>query len=351
MADTQQIDYLSKIKLDLEANRFADTSEINCGMFQLKSANKSLEESSMTSEPGALWKTLWNEGEVCCLFSDRCLGKSILAIQIAEEIARKQKVLYFDFELSNKQFEKRYSNDGMNCQCDEIHLHRFPESLFRVTLDRTQMGLGNNLENLMSGMQQAVVTTGSKVLVIDSLSNLCNGLTKTNVMGKVMATLTEMAHTHNLSVLVLFRTSKRFLSTPIRWDNIDGRKRLHNFFDSAFAIGQSFLSPKLRYIIQVKGKRNPFVHGKDNVIVCEIKKLGDAPKFVEVELANEKIHLRSNLQEEQMEFLQEIRQLQENGLTIREIADLKNISKTRIFRLLDKVDKSSPLYYHVKFQE
>ncbi len=57
------------------------------------------------------------------LFADTNTGKSILAVQIGNSIATgqhipgftfgtiKQKVLYLDFELSDKQFENRYSNN------------------------------------------------------------------------------------------------------------------------------------------------------------------------------------------------------------------------------------------------
>ncbi len=64
---------------------------------------------------------LWFEGELCILFAERQLGKSILAVQIGQRDKRKvcpcllkftleaekQKVVYFDFELSEKQFETR----------------------------------------------------------------------------------------------------------------------------------------------------------------------------------------------------------------------------------------------------
>ena len=87
-----------------------------CGLFQYKSFNKTLEESRELADPLPLWKTLWYEGEICCLFGDTGTGKSILAVQIAKEIAEKKKILYFDFELSEKQFEMRYKDtDGNLC--------------------------------------------------------------------------------------------------------------------------------------------------------------------------------------------------------------------------------------------
>ncbi len=51
-------------------------------------------------------------GELSCLFADsNVMGKSILAVQIADRIARTDNVLYLDFELSEKQFQLRYTNE------------------------------------------------------------------------------------------------------------------------------------------------------------------------------------------------------------------------------------------------
>ena len=66
-------------------------------------------------EPGQLFGNFWREGEVAILFGESGTGKSILAVQIAESIARglngksAQAVLYFDFKSTLAQFLERYS--------------------------------------------------------------------------------------------------------------------------------------------------------------------------------------------------------------------------------------------------
>ncbi len=64
-----------------------------------------------------LFGELWCEGEICILFADTNVGKSILATQIADDIGKgkneeglkvevePQPITYFDFELSDKQLE------------------------------------------------------------------------------------------------------------------------------------------------------------------------------------------------------------------------------------------------------
>ncbi len=73
-----------------------------------------------------LFGDFWFESELAVLFAETNAGKSILAVQIADSISRgvdispfvcdagAQKVLYFDFELSERQFFIRYSEDGEN---------------------------------------------------------------------------------------------------------------------------------------------------------------------------------------------------------------------------------------------
>lgn len=77
-------------------------------------AARTISEAALRPNPDALWLSLWYEGEVCCLFSDSNLGKSIYAVQIATRIAETKKVLYFDFELSDKQFQLRYTDEQGN---------------------------------------------------------------------------------------------------------------------------------------------------------------------------------------------------------------------------------------------
>jgi hypothetical protein len=96
------------------------------GLFLVKPANKWMEESKKRPIPQKLYSDLWYEGELCILYSDTNQGKSILGVQIGDSItkgiaisgfkmeAKKQPVLYFDFELSEKQFEARYSLDFNN---------------------------------------------------------------------------------------------------------------------------------------------------------------------------------------------------------------------------------------------
>ena len=100
----------------------------NIGVMSIKTANRTILEASQAATPRALWDSFWYEGELSCLFADSNVGKSILAVQIADRIARTDNVLYLDFELSEKQFQLRYTDEHGKP-------YTFPERLYRVSLD------------------------------------------------------------------------------------------------------------------------------------------------------------------------------------------------------------------------
>ena len=109
-------------------------------LFKVMRANEWIEISKNKPIPKMLFSEFWFEGELCIMFADTNVGKSILAVQIADSISKgipiqgfnlecvNQPVLYFDFELSEKQFENRYSIDYAN------H-YAFDDNLVRVEID------------------------------------------------------------------------------------------------------------------------------------------------------------------------------------------------------------------------
>src|SRR5574344_2657152 len=98
---------LEAIKAEVDSIAPAE-GETFVGMLAIKTANRTIRDAARRPNPKDLFNGLWYEGEVCCLFADSNIGKSIFAVQMAAEIARTQKVLYVDCELSDKQFQLRY---------------------------------------------------------------------------------------------------------------------------------------------------------------------------------------------------------------------------------------------------
>ncbi len=108
--------YISLIQGDLaRASQVQTGMPESVGMMTIKTANLTILEASRQPAPRALWKSFWYEGELSCLFADSNVGKSILAVQIADRIARTDIVLYLDFELSENSSSFAIPTDMAGC--------------------------------------------------------------------------------------------------------------------------------------------------------------------------------------------------------------------------------------------
>ena len=126
--------------------------------------------------PEMLFGEFWHEGEISILFSDSNLGKSILSVQIADSIskgqqipgfrleAKKQPVLYFDFELSAKQFEVRYSIKNEAQKVFENH-YSFDDNFKRIEINPdAEIPTESTFENYLNqSLEQSIIETGAKI--------------------------------------------------------------------------------------------------------------------------------------------------------------------------------------------
>ena len=202
-----------------------------------------------------LFSEFWYEHEVCILFSDTNLGKSILAVQIANSIskgipisgfkleAEKQPVLYFDFELTEKQFQNRYSQNYENA-------YHFDDNLLRVEINPdSEIPNGITFEEyLYHSLEALIVGQQTKILVIDNLTYLRTETEKAKDALPLMKELKALKNKYHLSLLILAHTPKRDLSKPITRNDLQGSKMLINFCDSSFSIGESSTDKGVRYI-------------------------------------------------------------------------------------------------------
>ena len=300
------------------------------GMLSIKSANRTLTEASMTANPKQLYGEFWFEHEIGCLFADSNVGKSILAIQIAEDIAKTgETVLYFDFELSEKQFQLRFTDEHGN-------LHHFPSTLYRVQPDMNLIAaLDEPFEDaLMRNIENAAVETKARILIIDNISILCMQMEKGEDSAALVQRLRTLKNKYGFSILIIAHTPKRNMSMPITQNDLAGSKKLFNFIDSCFAIGLSAQGGNMRYVKQVKVRNCEMRYGGDNVMVCHIEKVGTMVQFINMGTAPEHDHLRMVNREEQV---QEARLLSASGLSLRDIASRMGVSKSTVDRMLREV--------------
>lgn len=163
--------YINMIHGDLaRASQVQSGMPENVGVMNIKTANRTILEASQKPTPRSLWDCFWYEGELSCLFADSNVGKSILAVQIADRIAQTDNVLYLDFELSEKQFQLRYTNEHGN-------LYSFPERLYRVSLDCDSLLDANFEEAIIGSIEQMALQTGGKSQMKEDKLSVLSGRT------------------------------------------------------------------------------------------------------------------------------------------------------------------------------
>lgn len=317
--------------------RFAETSleesePLDVGLFTIKSFNKVLSDAAMKKEPKKLFDEFWYEGETCCLFADSNVGKSILAVQIARSIATSQKVLYFDFELSEHHFLRRYTDDETN------QPYKFSQNLYRVCLNY-MMGAYTVEElpdRIMSNIEKSVKEIGASVIIIDNLTWIAYNSRSTKMAGELMKRLSAMKVQYNLSMLILAHTPKRNISKPITQNDLGGSKMIMNFLDSAFAIGFSSKDPNMRYIKQIKVRYADMKYGEDNVWLCEIRKVRSFLMLFRLGFGMESEHLKKRKDGDKEALIAKIKMMKASGKSIREIAAELGMSPATVDRYSKK---------------
>ncbi|MBR4886113.1 MAG: AAA family ATPase [Muribaculaceae bacterium] len=308
------------------------------GCIELQSANDAIIEAREMPNPIRLYPPFWNEGEIACLFADSNVGKSILAVQIADHIALnfRRVVHYYDFELTKKQFQMRYTVE----QTSKSYI--FSPYLRRPVV-AVEGDIAGNEDSLMNAIEQAAVSDQCSVIIIDNLTCLCNNSESGDTAGRFMARLMELKKRLGLSVLVIAHTPKRDLTQPISQNDLAGSKRLFNFFDSVFAMGKS-AHDNTRYIKQIKTRMGILEHGIDNVLTGQVVQYDDGFLCFEPSVTCDERHLLDTKSDSR---LSEVAQLRSEGLSIRKIAEQLGVSKSVIGRMvtdyrLDKAEVIAP---------
>ncbi|MEO6633178.1 MAG: AAA family ATPase [Mucilaginibacter sp.] len=312
------------------------------GLLITHSASHWLKKASEKPIPKMLFGKFWYEGEICILFADSNLGKSILAVQIGNCIntgkamqpfpveAAAQPVLYLDFELSDKQFEARYSDNYAN---------HYP---FKLDFSRSELnpegsvppGFADFDEYLIAELERAIIQKKTKVVIVDNLTYLRNETEQAKDALPLMKQLKALKNKYDLSLLVLAHTPKRDLSQQITLNDLQGSKMLMNFCDSAFTIGQSSAEKDLRYLKQIKQRNTSQVYGYTNVCLCRITKPSNFLQYEFTGYGNELDHLKKPNDRMNQEEIDQAMQLRNEGLTLREIGKKMNITHQKADRLI-----------------
>ena len=330
------IENITKAIVENEEN---DTNNDD-GLWMTK-ANKAMEKAFKIKDRESLYKRLWYESEICVLFAMSNLGKSILAVQIANEIAKSGKLVnYLDYELEDKQFQQRYTNNRTK------QMFKFSDNLFRANLS-VDFALNNNgrVERFFKKLEE-LSKKGVKIFILDNITSLVDKIENGDVVLDFMRRLKQLKEKYGLSILIVAHTTKKKDSTPLTQDNLAGSKKLMNFVDSAFAIGKSLVETDVKYIKQLKVRYGKFTNDEDNVLLCKIVKEDNFPHFVECGYAVEKDLLntkKSIANEGKRELMHAAYVLHTQGVSNRKIGRELGVSDKTIGKWIGQFKSSKAL--------
>ena len=339
--------------------------------FVVQSGNEWIAKSKSQPVPKKLFGEFWFENELCILFADTNVGKSILAVQIADAISRgsdcrsltvkegsekqrpdlalpngqasalstecpAQKVVYFDFELTSKQFESRFSErqDGLG---EFVNHYEFHRNFYRAEInpDTSDFGAFKNFEDFLNhALETTVVSSGAKVLIIDNLTYLRDETENARNALPLMKYLKKLKSKHGLSILALAHTPKRDSTKPLGRNDLQGSKMLINFCDSSFAIGESAKNVGMRYLKQIKARNTELIYHAENVLMGSIVKSGNFLHFEFLDTAMELEHLRVFTDKQRQELIDQVKALTAQGLNQRQVAEKLGISQMTVSRYL-----------------
>jgi archaellum biogenesis ATPase FlaH len=231
--------------------------------------------------PPRLWGNYWYTGDICYMFAGQNKGKSILAVQIADAIARggtvagfvnetpAQPVLYFDYELTKKQFMNRYISEA-----DRDNYHEFHPNFMRVEINYPKAQSAKAVAQLLLlGLRQCVESSKAKVIVVDNLTRIAGDIAEGGAAFEVMSYLDILKKECGYSILVIGHSKKGEEDKyGISANNALGSSLVMNFMDSSVAIGANAANPGARYVKHLKARNGSVTEA---VSIFEIEKVND----------------------------------------------------------------------------
>jgi hypothetical protein len=253
------------------------------------------------------------------------------------------KVGYFDFELSDTQHLRRYSDENGN-------VYQFSGNFwsFEINPDLSIPKGMNSQDFLLSEIEKKIIKHRLEVVVIDNLSALNSNVTESKDASELMQKLQSLKKRQKISMLVIGHTPKRDINRPLTRNDMHGSMNLINFCDSAFCIGESVKESNIRYLKQIKVRDAECRYDSENVATFRVAKNGCYLCFEHTGFDAERDHLRERTDSELSELEMNIHALHQSepNLSYAEIARRLNTNKSKVFRVLQKMNKVNNGVFH-----
>ena len=312
----------------LEEVEKAKRAPKKAGVLSIKSANDWIEDAAKRPDPKLYFHGLVVQYENTVLFASSNVGKSVLAVQIAEDIARKEKVYYLDLELADKQFQMRCTDPVTG------EMHVFPPGFMRAEVDPELIG-GVDLEQEILDSIEEAARQGAKFVIVDNLTFLCPDAEKSALAAAFMMRLIRLKKKYGLTTIVIAHTPKRRGYEPITQNDLAGSSKLISFFDAGIALARSAKDNNLRYLKQVKVRTGEYKYDGDNVMVLDLIHENALLHFEIQGFSKEEEHLMHGDPSDDTEEILDVLRLQKQGKSYRDIAKTLEMSLGKVQRRLE----------------
>lgn len=287
-----------------------------------------------TQPPVDLWYGLWHQGEMACLFGEPNIGKTILAMKIASDIIKRdERVLYFDFENAEHQLLPRYQakdDSGNNAPLIDI-----------LTLNHANYQIKHDNHSMLDYIKRAFLLHQAHIIIIDDISHLFGSGNQADVRF-VLNTLRSWTKQFRVSILVLAHSKKKGTNQLANIEQLAGSFECAYSFDSIFSLNRANDYNKSNngishYIKHHKTRMGEIVYGERNVITLNLKFDDELQVLTMCDLAcgaNERQLVRDFGYYTDDQVVNAIFKFKKLFYSIREIADLVGVSKSKVGRIL-----------------
>jgi len=325
-----------------ETSEAPETDKHKFGCLEIHTMNEWMQIAAEQPNPVPLCGELWATGELCILWGAPGLGKSLLAMMLADAIARgrqvfdelcnetgePKKVLYVDMELSEKQLQKRYSNDYQDN-------YKFSDNVFRN-------GPILNDADILPSISMAVDSRGIEVVIIDNLTWIIEDANKSYQAADLMKYLKQLAIEKKISIMVIGHPKKRNTmdaDRSLKLGDLSGSANFVNFADSVIAMGKG-KEPETIYIKQLKARNSEMKYGDDNVIILKRAKIKDNFLGFEWVGTSDECDQINNGASKTDTKRAAVKSLLEQGLSVKQISSELNIPEKTVYRYRKQLNDS-----------
>ena len=306
-------------KIQDSFNQLQNQEAKDAGGFLVASMNDTLEKAKKLPPLVPLYDNIVLEGDLSVIFGQSGIGKTIFAMQVASDIAAKGKrVLYVDFEMTERQLYVRYPN------------LIFPETFFRAEVDRDHIN-----EDVLKGIEEVAKANMAEVVFIDNITALSQSLDKGSDAGVLMAELNRMKKDNGWTMIILTHVPKMYCgNTPLTLSAIQGSAKINQLVDDVIGLGQSYKDKSLVYLKQCKWRNGERELDADHVAVFERCKDESGNLCFQFRgQGKESEHLAAASGNDKEELNAQIRAMKAQGKTQQEIAQLLGVSQSTVSRV------------------